>query len=236
MSITINQFYAWSGYTASDVNVAYLTELLSSVDMLIQNEVGALFTLTQIDESNLNPDLNFFDYEGNNLDYVTGIGAWQKTGLVVKIGSYPLHNNNNLFTLVEKQDYRLVHYQDRLLTTSATTINPVVGIRLNKALLTNQFIRVSGTYGWSNGYPADLQNLLFQIIKTKLEYNQNMTETGGKGTQTSESSVRLSVNYSNSPDKLKNAEALSKDIMADPQVARIISNYKKYTFRSVGVI
>jgi hypothetical protein len=233
--LTLTQFKTYANYpfVLTSNEDAYIVYLLTQINDIIQQEIGVLFSLVSVNSLQANPDLQYMDFPGNNLDYVTGIGAWQKTGLVVKLGAYPFNNLNTLQTLLIDQNYRLVRFKERILSGYP---NPVIGIRLiNQKLYPNQFLRLTGTYGWSNGMPADLENLFYEIIKTKFEYNRNMSISGGAGFSTGLRSLTLSESYSFSPELIKRSRELAFDPANNPDVNRIINNYKQYTIKSVRI-
>jgi hypothetical protein len=258
MALTVTDYLAYASanstpLTTSQVNANYLGFLLQNVDDNIQDELGTLFSLVQIDSTNT--EVQFIQYQGHNMDVVT-LGAWQKTDLIIKLGYYGL-TNQTLQTLSEDVDYRLIRYQDRYTPGKP---NPVVAVQILRnlglnniaspsltygasmyhgnlipKLYNNQFLQVTGTYGWSSSYPSDLQNLLYQIIKVRLEWNTNMTKTGGSGLSQSESSLTLSRSSNFTPQIMNEIYALTKSIMADPEVRRIINKYKSYTFESIRI-
>jgi hypothetical protein len=250
MALTQTDFLAYSGYTSSQVNTAFLSYLLISVDNIIQDEIGWLFTLQTIDSTNLS--YPYLDYEGTNMDLVS-IEAWQDTNLTVQIGNY---FNSTLTTLTLGKDYLLKRYKDRV---SPGQPNPVVKIKMltnynntintngyygtwsslhgpvNPKLTDRQFLRLTGTYGWQNGYPDDLQNVLYRVVKDRLEWNANQTASGGSGLVNNERSLTLSRTQALTPEITNHIEALSKSIYGDPQVSDIINKYKRYNYKNVRI-
>src|SRR6476646_2657403 len=169
MSLTVSAFLAYSGYTSEDVNLNYLTHMLDTIDDIIEDELGTLFTLVEIDATNPDPMFQYIDVPGHNLDLVR-IGAWQSVGLKVSIGTFGTQLPN-LTELVLNRDYTLKYYQDRTIPGRA---NPVVAVRLvgsqyggtysvgydsyASKLGTESFLRLTGTLGWSDGVPSRLQD------------------------------------------------------------------------------
>jgi hypothetical protein len=245
MSLTVSSFLTYSGYTSENVNIDYLTRLLDTISEIIEEELGTLFTLVEINSVNPDPMFRYIDVPGHNLDFIR-IGAWQATGLNISIGTYGTQVPS-LTNLVLNRDYTLKYYQDRALPGHA---NPVVAIRLignqyggyysgwyggSNKLDAESFLRITGTLGWSNGLPKRLEDLIYEIVKTKLERNQNMTQSGGKGVANSEKSVRLTFSYSSGSEDLNKARSLAFDIMGDPDVAKALNRYKQYTFKTATI-
>ena len=234
--LTLTQFKTYANYpfTLTSGEDAFISYLLQSLNDSIQQELGTLFTLVSVNASQADPSLQYMDFPGNNLDYVTGIGAWQRTGLIVKLSAYPVVNTANFQTLVIDQDYRLVTFKERVLPGYP---NPVIGIRLLRSkLYINQFLRITGTLGWSNGMPADLERLLYEMIKHIFEYNRNMSLSGGAGYSTGLRSLTLSENYSMNPKLMEYSSRLAFDVFNDPRVQRIIKDYKQYTFKTTRIV
>jgi hypothetical protein len=228
MSLTPTQFYAYTGLTSSDVNTNYLTYLLSSIDEIITDNIGSLFTLVTIDSTNTDPDFQYMDFQGSNLNLIK-IGAWQANDLVIKRGYYPYTSTQTLKTLTLNQDYLLKYYQDRKLYGR---VNPVVAIQLLVGkLYPDEFIRVTGIMGWSNGYPADLADLIFELIRSKLFYNETQVSNSGQ-TISSEKSANLSVTYATDSTS---AQSLAKVITSDKEVKILLNKYKQNSLSQISI-
>jgi len=250
--MTTTDFLNWSGYQSTEVNMIYLAQLITWLNDDIQEKVGSLFTLTTIGSLNLTDP--YIDITCNNTNFIR-IGAWQKSNLVVKTGLYG-SSNPTLTTLVLNQDYKLKSYREVALSSN---INPVVGIELltfnenttglqgfnnynnnlypllgtRKNYTDKAFIRLTGTYGWSNGLPSDLQMVLYQLVKENLEYNQNVTNEDGKGLIDTEKDLTSSVSYVVDAKLVELTKATAKNIMANPAVAQVINNYRRFTTKNV---
>ena len=221
MSLTPTQFYAYTDKSSSDFNVNYLTYLLQALDEIITDYIGSIFTLVNVDSTNTDTDFQYLDFRGVNTKLIK-IGAWQKDGLTIKVGSYPFLSTSILTTLVENQDYLLKHYQDKKLIGRS---NPVVAIELlNDKLYSDQFIRVTGVLGWQNGYPTDLNQLIYNLVLSNLYTNQNIVDNEGEAIS-SEKSANLSISYDT--DSQNKSKAQAKNIMSNPEVKDLLNKYKQ---------
>lgn len=229
MSLTPTQFYAYTGKSSVDFNVNYLTYLLSSVDQIITDTIGSLFTLVQIDDTNTDINYQYMDFRGSNTNLIK-TGAWQKDGLVVKLGNYPFVTNPTLTTLIENQDYLIKYYQNRKVYGRD---NPVIGIELlNNKLYSDQFIRVTGIFGWSNGYPPDLNQLIYQLVLNNLYNNQSIVDNEGEAIS-SEKSANLSINYDTTAQNQAQSQAIS--IMSNSEVKKILNKYKQNSITQIQI-
>jgi hypothetical protein len=258
MSLSLTDFLNYSGYSANQVNTNYLNYLLSSIENEILDEIGTLFSLTQIDDNSVSPIPKFVDYSGNNTDIVS-VGAWQENGLVVKIGVRGM-SGFQLRTLTKNIDYEVKYYADRFLPNQP---NPVVKIRLlrnytgvvgpsmysiygqhgnqigalntSPKLFLNQFLRLTGTFGWSTTWPADLKNLLYNTIKNKYEWNNQQTKNQGGGITTLERSITLEKQNQLTPEVMNSQKSLAMNILAEPEVRAKIAKYKQYISKNVVI-
>jgi hypothetical protein len=256
MSLTATQYYAYSGYSSSNTNVSYLNYLLGSVNNIITDEIGIdnLFALEVWDTTNSDPTKQYKDYLGHNSELVK-IEAWQ-TDITVQLGYY-LTPTPTLQTLVYSKDYVFETYKNQNKI--------VVGIKLigsgnnlpnysfnynysfnngyasfgasndQRKLSPNQFLRITGTKGWTNGFPDDLNDVLYQLVKAKVEYNTMMTKTQGAGIVSSESTLSRSRSTKQTDDTLNNYRKAAFDIVNDPDVQRILNKYKQYTQTNIRI-
>jgi hypothetical protein len=235
--LTAQNFLDYSGYTSTS-NLNFLDYVLDSLDQIIRDETNLLFGITQVTD---------FDVYGANMD-ILKIGAWQTITSVYR-------GSNGISGLTQQtlnQDYRLIRYKETPLVSN----NPIVALKListlplniinnnyyasNRNFVTNKlypdsFLRISGTYGWGSDYPADLTNLLYTLIKARLEYNTTMTKTGGNGMIEMEKSLSRQRKLLITPELLKQRDNLAKNIMSDLEVVKLITKYKRYTSKNIIV-
>ncbi len=247
MAILSDQdFLLFSGYTTCS-NMDYLRELLASLESIITDKVGTLFSISSVTD---------YAVFGAGLDLVKGIGAWQSiTSIVRKSAGFSAS-----FPLIEYTHYILKRYSEQPTVTN----NPITAIKLlnlsnnqfsglnsylpnqkyylgvgggesSNKLGNEEYLLISGNYGWGTTAPADLKNLLYSIAKAKLEYNTQMTKSQGGGVVTSERTLSRSRSLAISPEALKSRDALAKNIMADPEVASLITKYKNYTTKTMRI-
>lgn len=206
MSITYTQFLAYSGYTATTVpNEAYVKDLLDTVVGILEDDLNIKFSLTA----------NYTDeYSYRGLDYIV-IGGWQKP-LEIKINKGGTLSD----PLTEYKNYRLKHYKDR-------SREPIIGIQfINSNLCFYDTVLVSGTYGWSNGLPLDLRQIVFASVKATAEGNKQMTESGGSGVLSSTRSVTLSESFSGGDELAKQLFALGFDPLGIKSIQKVLQPYK----------
>lgn len=212
-----------------------LTFLIELMDQMVKDEVGDLFSLTVIGEGQT---LEYIDYEGKNMDY-RKIGAWQESGLTVQLGHY-YDGYPNLESLTLHKDYVLVRYND---SKYPTLTRPIIGIRIlrntvkhytnynsvdGRIISDDHFLRLTGTIGWAEDYPARLKNALYRIIDNNLKYTGNMAESGGKGTLESVRSRTIEEKYKTSTNILESQRNMAFDPMQDPTVRGAINHFRSY--------
>lgn len=139
--MTFTVFSQLTGYTDESL----YTALKSQIEDLIEVELGDIFTLTANATER---------YYGQNMDRVD-VGAWQKTGLVVKLGTD---------NLTEFTDYKLQTYN---------YTDVVLGVTLNRIFRQTEYIELEGTRGWSNELPADIQSFIFDYVKRAYKSSEN---------------------------------------------------------------
>lgn len=237
--LTAEQFLNRTSFVCADVNQKYLNYIITALQNTIESGLGTLFSLTTINEANA--DYPHIDIPGSNLDYIK-IGAWQKTGLTVKIGYYGTASPT-LTTLQETRDYRLVRYRD---VVTSTQPNPVVALRLigtqytglspeysenySQKLNTEAFLRVTGTYGWSDGLPSDVEIYLMGILTQHIAQAGLTDSFAGKGQVTSEKDMTSSITIKTLDyDTL---DKMLKNIMTDPAFQSLMNKYRQYTLKS----
>lgn len=217
--LSTSQFYKLSGYTESVISnmgmADYLVYIIGQFSDIIEQEINTLFTL-QNDYSDT--------YRGGNMYYLS-IGAWQETNLTVSRGQYLANNTPTL--LVANVDYILAFYKNARFVGKS---NPVIGIELlNSKILDTEYLKVEGTYGWSNGLPSDLETAVYKAVKTAVEYNYNTTKSKGAGVKGSESDLTVSRNFNNPNELIMQADKLAfGDLLSVPSIAKMIKTYKGY--------
>ena len=218
-AITYEQFLAWSGYTASTVpNEANVSRLLDSVCEILEDDLNVKFSLTA-DKTKI--------YPGQNTNYIV-IGGWQSEGLDIKIK----YNGEDGESLTEFTEYTKKYFQDN-------DEKPVIGISLLNglrnygyynntiALRSDDYLVVNGTYGWSNGFPVELQNIVFNLVKHIAETENQFTSTQGAGFEAGLRSNTLTVSSAKMPDDLiKELVGIGFDPAGAKQIQRVTRKYK----------
>jgi hypothetical protein len=256
MSLTSTQYYAYSGYNSTNTNVSYLNYLLGSVNSIILDEIGIdnLFALEAWDSTNTDPTKQYKDFTGHNSELVK-IEAWQ-TDITVQLGYY-IAVSPTMQTLTYGKDYIFETYKNqgkivvgiKLVGVGNNTVSYGLNYNsgynnsyaqfgasnLQRKLLPNQFLRIRGTKGWSNGFPDDLNNLLYQLVKANIEYNAMMTKTQGAGIISSESTLSRSRSVKVNDETVNNYRKSAFDIVKNPDVQRILNKYKQYTQNNIRI-
>ena len=235
-ALTYIQFLEYSGYTDATVpNEAYVKYLLSSVSEILEDTLNIKFSLVA-DKTK--------EYKGKNLDYIV-IGGWQKEGLTIKTRYFETVSEN---ALVLNRDYRLSHFKDN-------DDEPVVAIQLlsnfsyfwnsnfsgyslynsNCFLPVGSNLVVTGTYGWSNGFPALLAQTVFMLVKTMAEINNQMTKNKGAGVTTSLKSVTLTKTSKISDDLIDKLIAIGFDPAGAKQIQSAAKRYTANTKQKVRI-
>ena len=168
--LTLAQFKVYANLnTPLDANQeVFVSDMLANINEQIERETGALFKLVTIDDSNPDPRFKKRDVQGCNLNILM-IGAWQQAGLTVQVGSR--FGKNNMRLLTSEVDYNVIPFDNAYLPGYDY---PIVGLEFPRRIRDNEVIRLTGTYGFSNGLPADLQQLLYQIAN-RSDYNRHMS-------------------------------------------------------------
>lgn len=231
--LTKANFLSRSNYTEDEINDAYLTFIIDSLNDIVEEDLGTLFTL--VNDQNIK-------IPGTNLDYIK-IGAWQSSNLVVKIGYFGAENPT-LTTLVENRDYRVKKYRKLVRSDQP---NPVVAIKLigyqytgwnpfghenySQKLSPEAFLDITGTYGWSEGMPADVELALYNVLYKYINQYGLKASTQGKGVVTSESDLTSSISL----DTLdyEKLDAILGSIRNDPGFQSVMYKYRQYTQNSI---
>ncbi len=217
--LTQQDFLDYSGYDVADVNTDYLQFLLDSVEFQITNYLDEKFVLETINWENAKRIL------GNGSDFVK-IGCWQSINVAKGALGSEISTN-----LIENTDF----VTESVLNNE--TIPTIYGIRLVKESLDRyEFVKIYGLKGFSSGFPNDLKNLIFNLVKEKIETNKINTENEGRGLVTSEKDLTSSVVYTNSGTTAENKRQNTFDLVANPELSRILGWYKQFTRSNSSLI
>lgn len=235
-AITYTQFLAYSGYTEATIpNEAYARWILGGVCDILEDHLNIKFSLTSDKTKN---------YPGKNVDYLV-IGGWQKEGLNIKTKNRGILSNS----LVLDKDYSLTHFKDN-------EDKPVIGVKFlssfwgyyynfyqNYGMAYNHInylpvdvdLVVNGTYGWSNGFPTDLQIAVFELVNKMVRTNQLMSESDGAGFSTGLKSVTLSENYKISDELIAQLVNMGFDPAGAKQIQSVAKRYTANSKQKVRI-
>lgn len=193
-----------------------LTPLITKLRSALDRLVGAIFTLSTKTKK--------YSGDSGGVFYLP-IGVWQATNLTFKRGCF---GSDTLTDLVIDKDLEIVSVNDQ--------DQIIYGIRLFARHLTSQeFIEVSGTYGWSDGLPDDLLLLLDDAILTALNYRlrlQGDLISGGQRVE-SERSGNLSTKFVTGISNQSNPDEIGRklnsgNLLAVSEIADLISYYQTF--------
>jgi len=228
--LTLAQFKAYASYpfTFTAEQDQYVNEVLLQVSDQIEREIGTLFNLVQVDESNPDPFYRKRDLRGTNMD-IRSIGAWQPSNLNISIGclGYPTFSN-----LVIGSDCELIPFGGLFLPGKQI---PVIAIHFNRIVRDSEIIRITGTYGFSNGWPADLEMMLYNIIKTKFNLNNHTSKFGSEGQILELRSQSLTVRKELSEGGKDYATNMANSIMNVPEIKKTLNTYKNMLRQQIAV-
>lgn len=230
--LTLSQFKVYANLsTPLDANQeVFVSDVLEGVNSQIEREIGTLFNLVTIDESNPDPRFKKRDVPGCNLDILM-IGAWQPTGLTVQIGSR--FGKNDMSLLVSEVDYNVLPFDNSYLPGYDY---PIVGLEFSRVIRDCEIIRLTGTYGFSNGMPWDLEQLIYKIAKTLFLENYLTTENMGQAEITEIKSETLSVKRDQSNTSHSDfSRSMATNILSVPEVRKMINKYKNLLRQSVTI-
>lgn len=230
--LTLAQFKTYANYdfTFTSNQDAFVSWVLEGINDQIEAEVGGIFNLTQVDSTSSDPDFKYLDYKGHNMSVVT-IGAWQPGNLTVQVGS--ITDPANLTTCSLNSDYTLIRFYSNMLPGRS---NPVTAIRFNGIVTGTTLIRVTGTYGFSNGLPFDLESLLYNAVKSKFNLNNETTENPYTGRVDSLRSETLSESYEVRDEDAGYARKITMNIMAVPVIRSTLNKYKQSFNQVVSIV
>lgn len=167
---------------------------------------------------------NYYISNSTGSDFVP-IGAWQETGLNIKLTN---RDNANTATLSESplalgKDYDVFvgFYGTRIPGIS----QPVTAIKLlNRRLYPNEVLRVYGTYGWQAGYPIDLKVAIINVIMdlSSVAYNQATS-----GLPTGLTRIKSMTTEMETSDEVAKDMRKERDFMQNPMLSRLIFKYQK---------
>lgn len=232
MSLTKTAFYNYSGYSDSTVNGQAVDFFLSNFQEQIEERLGYVFSINQVQESDK------FNYFKENTDYQSfiTIGAWQAENLTIKKGSGSDSELSTLTSdvLVLGTDYYLYKFKTGLqkLPSTLNKDNPVVGVCLDCPLSGDDFLRIYGNWGYSNGLPDDLCMLIYTAVKNAIEYNDSTTNSflaGGSGSGSGAISeikeYTTQVKFETNDSILESARNYFLDFLSSPHAIRLLNRY-----------
>jgi hypothetical protein len=213
--ITSQEFFDLTGYSKSQINEKYLDSVIERFINVLTDEVGDIFTLVPSTTEEI---------RGNNATLVK-VGAWQSSSLVVRLGSYGIQYPN-IKTLSENTDF--IFQKKKGVVYGVELINSVPSDM--------DFIRMTGTKGYSATLPDDLYYIMYYAVKIAVEYNQNSVATLGNGMIKMEKSLNQQVSFQDQQDLQRNAEKIvSGNLMGVPTINRVIYKYKSI-FKKTTII
>lgn len=187
MALSKQKFYEYSGYTSDNINPLAVDYFLSVFNTRLEQALGYRFTTVAQTESDKH---NYYAENNYTAQSFISIGAWQESGLTLKLGSRDQSEETSLSStaLVLGKDYELFRFASgysRIPTAITTAVNPVVAVKLLcTRMTTSDMLRVYGTWGFSNSLPKDLEYFLYIALKNALEINQSSSDSfvaGGSG-------------------------------------------------------
>lgn len=144
---------------ANGFSVSYIETVLSVWEQQIDQYIGTQFTIT---------DKNV-DYRINQCqDTYLHIGSWQVDGLHIQL----LNRYKQVVKILQLDtDYHLVFSFDKKC---------VIGLdfRCLSCLCDCQYIRVTGSWGWSDTVPGTVKLLLINLVRLLISTNQSNSNLG----------------------------------------------------------
>lgn len=235
MSITKEEFYNYSGYNSTTVNDLAVDFFLTSFQESLEKKLKYQFSLATVLETD---KFNYFSENSNGEDFIL-INAWQEDNLTFKISGV---ENKEVDTLSESpldaseyQVFRVLTQYSKLPTSVIPRPNPVVAIKLKEKLLPNQFLRVYGTWGYSEGMPASLRFLIYTALKNAIEYNESTTKSllsggsgAGGGAVQSVKTYTTSVMFISNLEAQDSAKAYFLNFLDTPYSHLVLKQYTNY--------
>lgn len=149
-------FYHLIPYDTSHIVDMQLAQLLDRALLTVDRMTQYLFHHTKIDVSDR---ANYF----GNSHYIE-TKAWQDD-IVVYRDSIDHAQDTALTTIIRYGSDYIPHYATG---TQRIATSPIIGIKLTEALSSNEFIRISGTYGWDDEYSRDVQYAVCHFVYDSL--------------------------------------------------------------------
>lgn len=239
MAITVTQYKNYQNTTLDDY-LEWQLETVIPYEILVNT--GLSFVYTTVDSNNT--DFPYLEYEGHNHQTVM-IGGWQRIDEVrIRTGAYTSE------PLVLNQDYE-PRKQVNLQVPNPSVASPFVKINLlpnnyynsyynyynqneglyrftndsSSKLYKGSYLRITGIHGYSNGYPADLNNLLYEVTDRRVKENAIRIKTQGNGYLTQEKSRSLQAMYKKADDISELDRGLAISVINDPQVMSLLNKY-----------
>lgn len=158
--MTVDTIYKLTTFDLSNVDADFESKLAQT----LERAVWMTHTITNciFDYNFIKPE-HKANYFGNGFYIETK--AWQDDIVVFRDTLEHVQDSNLPHQLHDREDYT-VHYSTG---TKQVGTSPIIGVRLNKKLEPNEFIRIAGTYGWSDEFPHDIQKALAEICITAIQ-------------------------------------------------------------------
>lgn len=226
-----------------DVRNLIPVDLTTISDELIQEYIDIVTETANLELNNIFPDSLVSVVESDCQNYSTAntfgtnfvpIGAWQETGLTIKKTSL---ENSHKTTLSESQltlgnDYALWYgFKGRKIPGKNM---PVTAIKLYRGLFQGEVLRVYGTYGWQEGYPADIKNTLVQIVISLAGYANSIAQMGGISGIKRVKDMTTEIELSDEMSKTLRDQA--RIFLDDSAYQSVIAKYKFVTEESISII
>ena len=221
--ITTNDFLARSGLASGDTNLVYLAWVLDAFSTQIDE-----MSKTQFSIQNKTKTIREFGQPTNQVFF----GAWQATGLTITGQKF---GDTTAKTYTENTDYYLEPVRN-----GESPIIKAVFPSLN--FYKQDFITVSGQYGYSASLPTDLEMALYTATLTAVVYNRFLSEganqtNGVLGLVKSERWLDQSKSYEIPTDFMAKASQLaSGNIISLPAVFATLQTIKSKIYPSIKVI
>lgn len=212
-------------------------------DELIQGYIGIVTEEADLALGNIFADPFSTVAEGDCQNYQTqnasgsnfiSIGAWQDSNITIKKAQYDKEQEAVLTesALELGKDYT---YWYGFSGRKIPGINlPVTAVKLSCPIGRYEFLRVYGTYGWQQGYPADVRQALVNVIISLAGYANSTAQYGGLSGITRVKDMTTEVEVGETMAQQLREQARS--FLNDPVFFGIIQKYRYATNEGLSVI